>query len=616
MSHKMKAPIIFMLLIVFITSVSATITCQTTNPIHRNYQTNSISSETFTIATICQNIGNDSVTSTISSPSSFFTLEDHPFTLDSGEAKGSLRINFNTNTPVGNYTGHVTLGEVTIPISLNVTPIPQPTTGCQLNPSIIAYTQTVQQGTNFELPKITFNPTNCIGDLSITSSYVSGGITTTQGQKPTYIKSASSTDVLLGVNTEGLSSLTYTSKLTVVAFGKTFPDVSTITIIVTGGTNPQGTFSANNMPVCSLSSNTFNINSSYNLVCTNLIPDVTIEPIVDSDYIKGLSLDTSQTQFVWSFSPKKFGNTKIKAQFKYLGVPVGEVFEQEIKIQSSSGAVPGTELYIEFTPAQDKIKNNEEVILQVLDNKSRSLVENPELYINSLLVENKTGKSFRYKFETGKNYNIRAVVPGYSDLAFTFTPTEKPIAITISPDKGNARTMFNISTDVNATIYIDGVLQNTFYYGTLTGSEHNITAYKEGYTDTNRILKVDPVTEFFTTGEFKKGVLQSIGLSKNATWTVYYQKNSASSKEIYNSLTGTGSKIEFEPSKSGIYTVETDDGSVFTREIAGTNWNAKWWFMAWYWWIIIVALVIGIFVMRSNGHPDNVDVGFRGNVNY
>jgi len=92
------------------------------------------------------------------------------------------------------------------------------------------------------LPKITFNPQNCNGQLSLSTSSVSiqGGILTTEGQKPVSIASIQTDGVNLNLNTAGLNSQTYSSYLNIIAFGKQFQIPFIIT--VTTGTNPNTNF--------------------------------------------------------------------------------------------------------------------------------------------------------------------------------------------------------------------------------------------------------------------------------------------------------------------------------------------------------------------------------------
>lgn len=470
---RKKIPIIVLFIIAgifLINSVSAT-TC-TVSSISKSMEEGS------TIPTVpafsCTNNGNSSTQ--INKVGNFFTLsESTPITLPANSTK-QITLNFNSMAK-GSYEGLIYADGLSVPITLNVTNPIDPN-ACQLNPSLVSYNQAVQQGTQFELPKIIFNPKNCDGDFSITSAYISGGITTSGGQKPVFIKSASSQEILLGVDTSGLSSAPYNSKLTVVAFSHTFTDISAINIVVTGGTNPDTNFDINNLPICSITSTTLNLNNTYSMVCTGVKPGVSVYPIIDTDYIKGIGPgdDSTSTNFVWNFQAKKYGNTIIKAEFRYLDLPVGDPFSQEVKISSSGHAVAGTALAFKFFPDLGTYTSEEPLIVQLIDNKTQSLVSQPRLWVNAKEI-NSTSESFEYTFEPEQDYELRGSAPGYDDIVQTITISPKPITIIISPSTGSTSTVFNITTNPpNSSLFIDDVKVDNPFYNTMTEGQHIIKA--------------------------------------------------------------------------------------------------------------------------------------------
>ena len=191
--------------------------------------------------------------------------------------------------------------------------------------------------------------------------------------------------------------------------------------------------------------------------------------------------------------------------------------------------------------------------------------------------------------------------------------SSKPITISISPDSGNTNTIFNITTDVNATIFIDGANKGSAFKGTLSAGNHEIEAYKEGYLDAKENFTVDSSIIFSSSGEFKKGVMQTFTINKNVSWTVSYQKDGDALEQI---ASGTGDKIEFEPNKVGTYIIEAEDAKR-NYVIQGRDWGYKFWFMAWYYWIIVIALgIYGYYYFTNSTPSSNVDVGFSGNARY
>jgi len=528
----------------------------------------------------------------------------------------TFTLDFDEDAPVGLYSGKIDFSDSspTLSFILEVTGQEIDTTSCQINPSLVSYTQQVQQGTKIPMPKITFNPINCNSPLVLTASSVSiqGGVVTPGGQKPVFISSVESDGININIDTEGLNSQTYSSKLKISAYSKQFE--IPFTIIVTGGTSGSGNFDINNLPKCSLTSATININETHSLVCTNLVPDVEIIPRIDSKYIRGIGKQVELNQFSWEFQGKKFGNTILYADFYYLGVPVGDPFERKIIIASSGGNSPGTDLKFVFTPALDVAQSGGTVAIQLVDNGTNSLVLNPEIEIDAIPLLNSSGRTFFYIFESDINYSMRGSAEGYNDLIESVRLQLQEIEITISPEIGNTNQDFTITTDVNATISIDGTNQGNEYVGRLSGGAHIIEAFKEGFFDKKINFTVENSVIFGTSGEFKKGTLQTITLSMNATWSVYYQKDVSDEREIYNDLTGVGDKIEFTPEKKGTYTIETDDGSNKIFVIDGFDWNQKWKWFPWYiWFIAPISIYYGIrWYTKSGGSSSSSKIGFGG----
>ncbi len=102
------------------------------------------------------------------------------------------------------------------------------------------------------------------------------------------------------------------------------------------------------------------------------------------------------------------------ATFTYTGAPIFSPFIQEVKIQSTGASVAGTDLKFIFTPELDKIKPGKETLIQLVDEKTGSLVNSPEIEVDAVLL-NKTGNSFRFKFEPKLNYTLRGKAEGYND---------------------------------------------------------------------------------------------------------------------------------------------------------------------------------------------------------
>lgn len=523
-----------------------------------------------------------------------FFSDQNSITIQNNSQK-DITISFKQMTSAGNFTGSLFSSDgLNIPVIINVNDLNP--TGCQINPSLASYTQAVQQGTVLPLPKITFSPKNCQGSMVFDDShiYIEGGIILNGIRKPITITSIVSDGVNMDINTEGLSSQTYSSKLKVNAFDKIFE--IPFTIIVTAGSSPVTNFSVDNLPTCSLTSINLNLNNTYSMVCTNLQPDITIKPVIDNDYIYGNGLDTTSNQYIWYFKPKKMGNTIIKAEFYYRDSPVGDPFSQEVKITSTGSSIAGTSLKLLFTPSLDVLSDGEQTIIQLIDNKTNSLVENPSVYVNAIPITplNNSDKSFPYSFNTDTNYEIRGESPGYDDLVQTVNITKKQITITLDPDKAiyDAGEVINITTDPeNSTILIDGFASGNSYTALKSGNV-SIKAEKEGYLDDEKIIFVQssitlvPTSCTITPDKWESGKDVVCSLSENSTWEIYQNGT------LENS--GTSDTVSFKL-KEGSFEIKANGISIWNQNIQKKgimNWVKEHWLIS----------IIGVFAIAFLGY--------------
>lgn len=540
---------------------------------------------------------------------------------------GTITINVNGNVS-GSFVNYIGIGGETINIPIQVS---QPTE-CRLNPSLIFYTQTVQQGTEFELPKIIFNPTNCQGDFLINSAYITGGVTTTEGQKPVYIKSASLTDVLLGVNTKGLSSITYPTKLTVVAFGRTFSDVSTVTIIVTGGTNPQGNFSVDSLPTCSITNTILNLNSTYSLVCTNLQPDISIKPIIDNEYIQGLGADISQNQYTWYFKPKKMGNSFIRADFYYSeDSPVGDSYTQEVKIQSSTSAFPGTELIAQFFQEGSERNrfnlNPGVVVILALDNKTRNTISPFNLIVNG-----QSRNTTELNLSLGEIYNLRITASGYNDFILeNLTATESRPQITLEPQKDSyfVGDLVNVTSNIEGVVFTlnDVIIESPYSFS--SSGDFVLKAEKNGYLPSYKnisVLNLISLTSINIPYEsWKKGDGIKLSLEKSSAWSVdlYTELKDGIINSTYQTISsGIGSEVSFNLTDYGQYNVNVDGKfansySLIKNESAFLSLFKKYWYLFVGGFVLVSFFIVVLVVKGSSSSSAGVPFGVQGgNVKY
>lgn len=604
--EKIRVGIVLVGIVLLIGFVQAQTTCN----LGSISLTNEHTSQSFT----CTN--NDNLTSvTLNYYGSYADIDKdliHP------SESETITLSMSSGVPTGNYGGLITFSDDSEPIQVSISKTDS--NPCNLNPSMSSFTQSIQTGTKIPLNKITFNPINCNeGSLIYDSShiYIEGGIIAGGINKPILISSIVSDGVNIEINTEGLSSQTYQSKLKVNAFNKIFE--IPFTIIVTSGTNPNSNFSLSQLPVCSLSANVLNINNSYYLSCTGLVPDLTILPVYDDNYLIGKNSERTTNQLIWYFTPKKYGNTIIKAMFFYKSLPVGESFSQEIKISSSSALTEGTNLRVIFNPKLSEARPGDEIIINLVDNKTGNLVNEPQIFIDSLPLNTSDGYTFKKSFENGKVYLIRAKALGYNDLVINATLLSKPMTLTVSPTMGNTNTNFIISTDVNTSkIYINGELRaNNSITTTLNEGNNTIKATADGYYDIEKTIFVGRGNYASLGSVWEKGTEQLIFLSSNSTWRLTHAKSYEDTEEtIKESNSTTLGEVVFTPKKPGVYRIYLDGDMVFNQEITG--WDREIIGLHYIWWLVIIAVIVILVLIvkmkkpaSSSGMPE-----IMGHVNY
>lgn len=600
--HRILAIATIVAIVMSIAVASAAVTCDKTQIVTSSVQGTAATSQSIS----CVN-SDTSTTANIQKSGSYFSL-DSSFILPN--ATRIIVLTFDSAAPSGNNLGAITFSESGSSV-VNVLMVVNSTqqVGCQINPSLVSYSQAIQQGTRTPIPTITFSPTNCPGTLSLTASSVSvqGGIITTEGQKPISISSVTSEGVNLVIDTSGLTTqTTYTSTLNINAFSKNFQ--VPFNIIITSGTSQPANVTLSTLPTCSLTATVLNLNSTYSLICSNIQPDISISPVVDTDYIVGAGVETSSNQFIWKFQPIKFGNTFIKANFNYRNAPIGTPFKQEVKVSSSGIVAPGTLLGFLFTPSLDTAQSNQDIAIQLVDNKSGSLVPNPEIYIDARLL-NGTGNTFYTKLDYGKSYQLRGRSPGYDDIIFTMQLQSKQQNISLSPPNPDSGTTILLTSSVpNASIFIDETKVTNPYSGTLSRGSHVLRAIKEGYLDASLNITVLEAVNVSLLTQFKKGTPQMIQLNRNVSWAVNYQKDYASLPTPF--AQGTSNVIQFTPDKAGIYSILSNGNPITTYEIKGFSLDYPIAGIQWYWWLLIGIVVIVVLKKMFGDSSSDDPVGF------
>ena len=383
---------------------------------------------------------------------------------------------------------------------------------------------------------------------------------------------------------------------------------STVTLYVTAGVSPITGDTFSTSPTCSLSSTTFNLNSTYSFTCGGVVSNLEVN-IPSSDFYIGKSVEISSGIYKYDFMPIKYGETEFKAEFRYNGASIFAPFQQDIRISSSGSIISGTNLKLIFTPKLEGSTGDEELFfIQLGDNETGSLVSEPRVYVNAIELTS-TSETFEYSFIPNRDYEIRGKSIGYDDLVETVNMVPKNIAITVSPKTGDTSTNFNITTSVdNATITIQEIDYSGSYYGSLSGGNVEIKVSKSGYKTETINFTVDDRPRIISFGaEFEKGEPQNFTLNKEGSWVVYHKEKIDSTNKNKYSI-GVGDLIEFTPKKNGFYIIEFEGITIGTYEIVGFNFTNEWGFLpAWAWLLlgVILILVVLVVIARSRNNMGN-----------
>lgn len=513
-----------------------------------------------------------------------------------------------SNATQGNVQNYITIDATTLTITFNVQT--QPQSSCQINPSLTSFTQQVQQGQTFSLPQVTFSPVGCNVIFDSSHIFMEGGVVVGGIQKPVYISSMGQGFVNLNVDTNGLTSNTNYNSFLDVNTGNQTTKIP-ITIIVTGSSTPLTNLT--NLPSCSLDNSKYSINSTGTLTCNNLVPGVAIY-VRPNPLIKGQLPSISATQEQWQFTPVSAGITNITADFIYQGFPVGLSYTQQISISNTGSSSSGNSLI--FLLYQNGVQTNTsnlregDLVFQLEDNSTNSLITNYQFYSGGVPINNSI------TLVAGQNYEIRGTSPGYADALIDFNVTAIPINLTLSPNQQSyfIGQQVGVTTDVNATLYMDGVQISSPYLFTALGN-HILTAVKDGYINSSmNISVVSPVTAQIITPDVKswsKNDDVTMQLSSSGVWNVTFEKQNGNTYDpAVNVSQGVGSQVAFHLSDYGRYNVYLSNTLVGSYILPQNDWFSS----NWYWivGVIIVLLLLWLIFKGKDdgGKGESLEVGY------
>ncbi|MEM3075074.1 MAG: hypothetical protein QW727_03995 [Candidatus Pacearchaeota archaeon] len=499
--------------------------------------------------------------------------EGNSFSIDASfipsSSNRTININPNNNLTAGNYYGVIKFNNfnLVIPIFIKVEPVqnqqqenPQTSGGVVVFPTSkivgVQQGQTKNQNIQIIVPQNYAN-----GSITIQSVLFNPDIDiVTFGDLDLGVLNPGQTlTIPLKIDAKEAQTGTYTTEIIILAtnsYGQINLPKSRLDINVQSGVTPVTNITFTQKPNCALSSTNMNLNQTYSFTCNGVQNNLDITPLYNENF-EGISVNIAGGIYTYTFKPIKSANTNFIVTFNYKSSPVFSPFKEEVRI-TEGGFVEGTSLKLLFIPELDMLNDNEEVAIQLVDNRTSSLVNNPEIEINAFLL-NKSGNSFIYNFQANKEYTIRARSPGYQDLVKKIIISPKEINYTIFPESGWTSTTFiSINTSINATIFINGEKRGENFYGNLPVGINEIQLIAKGYKTTTFNITVEPTQTIigYNAESFKKGVEQIFSLSKNASWAVYYQKDPTSQEIIKYS--GYGTQVKFIPDAYGSWIIKSD----------------------------------------------------------
>lgn len=606
---KMQKKILFLILGIFLINLAqATVTC---NP--SSFITNFNYSNPTNLSTYCTNNDiNNSVTISTSGETSLFSINDN--IIGYGSSK-TIAVSFNLNSPVGLHTGTITFSDgSSIPVFFNVIQQQEPTqSGVIIFPT--AKVINIQQGTTksqniqiivpqnyprtITIQDVSFNPDTDVvrfGDLNL-------------GQ----LSPSQTLNIPLIIDGNNVQVGYYDTQVTILATDSQgqipLSSVSLRITVTSGVSSGNGTLVK---PDCSLSSLDIPINSSATLTCSNVVSSIDPFPLY-SEYIEGTSADlTSNGIYTYNFKPIKIGIFNFTTIFLKSGSPIFAPFTKSMRISQSGSTLAGTALDISFYQNNLKKELSEllpgDTSILIRDASTQNIVSSFIAYLNGKIINSS------FNLEANKPYELIIDSSSYISKTINFTLNPQYITISLNPSSGwvEGAPIYYNTTPENSSLFLDGIklINNNFVP---SSGNHTLEAILDGYINTKlNITILESVRIITPIIEWKKGTQQSMLLSKSASWQINYAKDLASQ---YNPISsGVGENITFTPEKSGLYQVVADGKIVDTKEIKGWNWGKKWWFMAWYWWILLGSglIVAVIFLVRRNSIGINSNLGEGG----
>lgn len=495
------------------------------------------------------------------------------------------------------YSSKIVYGDGSefIPVFIVVKAKSTTTTGCKLLLPSELFSRSIKKGTQPFSQDFSLQVSNkCTEGLKITDIRESGQVTVTeQGLQPIRLsglipKGSFEKGQTMTMNVEfDVSELQLGDYRSSIIITSTEGDEQLtqkmdfrIFVVGTASSSNNNTFSA--LPSCNPSSSDLRMGQTYQFTCNNVI-DSNIKLNIDGDalnYLKGVSYDNPSNQIIWTFTPIKIGNTKMRTYFTFNGVPIGEIKEHEIRIGQSSGGALGTKLIFDFFPKTldiDNLKGGDifSLLIKAINpeaNDSSTIIDEVVLYKDGVQTLERS-----FTVTAGQRFTLSASAMGFSSIEKTITIPFQLVTLSYSPfDIELGKNVTFSTTPSDAKILLDGVEIPKIHIFNELGAK-NLVLQREGYGEnTISVVVTEPLRALSEIPEkIKIGEDVVIEYSKAVDWTVLVAENNQTS-QIF--LQGSDNAVKFIPDRKAVYEVYVRNDLVASYDLTGLTFSWGWFF--------------------------------------
>ena len=344
-----------------------------------------------------------------------------------------------------------------------------------------------------------------------------------------------------------------------------------IFVVGTASALNNNTFSA--LPSCSPSSSDLRMGQSYQFICNNVV-DSNIRVNIDGDaldYLKGISYDNPSNQVIWTFTPIKLGNTKMRTYFTFNGFPIGEIKEYEMRIAQTSGGGLGTKLMFDFFPKTLDINNLKggdtfSLLINAINpdtNDSGTIIDEIVLYKDGVLTSERS-----FIVTSGQSFTLSASAVGFSSIQKTIAVPLELISLSYSPlDIEQGKNVTFSTTPSDAKILLDGVeISKTYIFNELGIKE--LLLQREGYGENKLSVTITEPLRILSEIPDKISIGEEVVIEYNKPfdWTILIAEENQTAKLF---VQGSDKILKFTPDRKAVYDVYVRNDLLKSYDLTG-----------------------------------------------